>query len=301
MRYKLLIFGFLSSIAIMILIVVYALSASQQILVSFEQGEKHFKDITTAATEVSSYAKKAEGHLFLYLVLHRKTDKERFPERIASLHGQISILDAKIKNPEAEAILKKIKKNTGGLLPAGNALISDHDKTLKKGGEFNLDAYWEEIFKLHENFLAVRKNAVELAEFEIRSEDKLKSSIFENTARLRLFLLLLIILITGFTLYLGYVLNRMITTLNKEIASRKEAEGILQEERNKLIEALDQVKVLSGLIPICSSCKKVRDDKGYWNKIESYLRNHSELEFTHGICPECAKKIYSDFYREREE
>ena len=91
----------------------------------------------------------------------------------------------------------------------------------------------------------------------------------------------------------------MINRLNKEIANRKEAEEVLQEERNKLREALAQVNVLSGLIPICSSCKKVRDDKGYWNKIESYIRSHSELEFTHGICPECAKKMYSDFYKEK--
>jgi hypothetical protein len=140
---------------------------------------------------------------------------------------------------------------------------------------------------------------VELAEFEIKSEDELKSSVFENAARLRFFLLLLMILIAGLTVYLGYALSRMINTLNKEIANRKETEEILQEERNKLREALDQVNVLSGLIPICSSCKKVRDDKGYWNKIDSYLQSHSELEFTHGICPECAREMYSDFFKEK--
>jgi len=70
------------------------------------------------------------------------------------------------------------------------------------------------------------------------------------------------------------------------------------KEREKLIaelrDALTEVVTLRGIIPICASCKKVRDDKGYWNQIESYIREHSEADFSHGICPECAKKLYPD-------
>ncbi len=70
------------------------------------------------------------------------------------------------------------------------------------------------------------------------------------------------------------------------------------EDREQLIlqlqKALTEVKQLSGLLPICASCKKIRDDKGYWNQIESYIRNHSEVEFSHGICPECMRKLYPD-------
>ena len=62
-----------------------------------------------------------------------------------------------------------------------------------------------------------------------------------------------------------------------------------------LKEALAKVKLLSGFLPICAVCKKIRDDKGYWNQIESYIRDHSEAEFSHGICPECAKKLYPDY------
>jgi hypothetical protein len=61
-------------------------------------------------------------------------------------------------------------------------------------------------------------------------------------------------------------------------------------------KALDEVKVLSGFLPICSSCKKIRDDKGYWNQIETYIHAHSEAQFTHGICPPCSKKLYPDLY-----
>lgn len=71
------------------------------------------------------------------------------------------------------------------------------------------------------------------------------------------------------------------------------------QDREQLIEelqeAISKIRTLSGLLPICASCKKIRDDKGYWNQIESYIRNHSEADFSHCICPECAKELYPDF------
>ena len=53
--------------------------------------------------------------------------------------------------------------------------------------------------------------------------------------------------------------------------------------------------MLSGLLPICAACKNVRDDRGYWNRIEVYIREHSEAEFTHGLCPACLRKLYPEF------
>ena len=55
------------------------------------------------------------------------------------------------------------------------------------------------------------------------------------------------------------------------------------------------MRQLSGLLPICASCKKVREDSGYWTQIEAYVQDHSEAEFSHGICPECEKKLYPEF------
>lgn len=73
-----------------------------------------------------------------------------------------------------------------------------------------------------------------------------------------------------------------------------------QAEREALLfelqAALEKVKLLSGFLPICASCKKIRDDSGYWQQIESYIRDHSEAEFSHGICPDCARKLYPDYY-----
>ena len=63
-------------------------------------------------------------------------------------------------------------------------------------------------------------------------------------------------------------------------------------ERNKLKDALTKVKTLSGLLPICARCKKIRDDEGYWNQIESYIEKHTEAQFSHGICEECFDELY---------
>ena len=84
--------------------------------------------------------------------------------------------------------------------------------------------------------------------------------------------------------------------LQREIIVRKKAESDLQR-------ALDDVKTLEGLLPICASCNKIRDDKGYWNQLEVYIEDHSDALFSHGICPDCAKKLYgeSSWYKKMEE
>ena len=72
------------------------------------------------------------------------------------------------------------------------------------------------------------------------------------------------------------------------------AKAKLEGTIGQLQEVMGQVKKLSGMLPICASCKKVRDDTGYWQQIEEYIRDHSEADFTHGICPECANKLYPE-------
>jgi hypothetical protein len=79
---------------------------------------------------------------------------------------------------------------------------------------------------------------------------------------------------------------------------------LLSEKESKVEElekALREITTLRGILPICASCKKIRDDKGYWNQIESYIRDHSEAEFSHGICPPCAENLYPDLYTETPE
>jgi len=63
-------------------------------------------------------------------------------------------------------------------------------------------------------------------------------------------------------------------------------------EKKQLEKAFDEIRILKGMVPICSSCKKIRDDKGFWTQIESYIKTNSDVEFSHGICPDCATKLF---------
>ncbi|OQX96423.1 hypothetical protein B6I21_01060 [candidate division KSB1 bacterium 4572_119] len=80
----------------------------------------------------------------------------------------------------------------------------------------------------------------------------------------------------------------------RDITERKKVEEEMRTLVVELQEALDKVKILSGFLPICSSCKRIRDDKGYWNQIEKYIKDHSEAEFSHSLCPECITELYPD-------
>jgi hypothetical protein len=115
------------------------------------------------------------------------------------------------------------------------------------------------------------------------------------------------ILLLWFALFGGFVsdIRRRLQIKNAETRKAHEAIQIEMEERrraqlekDKLIvelqQALQKVKTLSGLLPICTCCKKIRDDEGYWKQIESYISEHSEVDFSHSICPECAAKLYPD-------
>ena len=82
-----------------------------------------------------------------------------------------------------------------------------------------------------------------------------------------------------------------------DVTERVKAEEELKKLNSELQASLAKVKLLRGLLPICASCKKIRDDTGYWNQVETYVADHSEAEFSHGICPECAARLYPGFYK----
>ena len=85
--------------------------------------------------------------------------------------------------------------------------------------------------------------------------------------------------------------------VSEDITEQKQAEDALEEERRRLQQALDEVRTLRGIVPICANCKKIRDDKGYWNQVEKYVSDHTEAKFSHGICPDCVKVLYPDLYK----
>ncbi|MDD5765631.1 MAG: histidine kinase N-terminal 7TM domain-containing protein [Candidatus Marinimicrobia bacterium] len=126
-----------------------------------------------------------------------------------------------------------------------------------------------------DNFLLAEKNAqieIELDDIESHHKFELRLSIIRDR----------------FDKIIGKIL------VLRDITEQKK----IQEEREKLVrklqEAKNQVKMLSGLLPICTNCKKIRDDQGYWHNVEEYIQKHSEADFTHGICPDCMEKYYPE-------
>jgi PAS domain S-box-containing protein len=83
--------------------------------------------------------------------------------------------------------------------------------------------------------------------------------------------------------------------VNQDITDESRRDREREDLIRKLEEAMANVRTLKGLLPICASCKKIRDDEGYWNQIEDYVREHADVRFSHGICPECAARIYPEY------
>jgi hypothetical protein len=86
----------------------------------------------------------------------------------------------------------------------------------------------------------------------------------------------------------------MYGSILRDITDRKMVEVEREQLIAELTDALAQIKTLKGLLPICSSCKKIRDDMGYWNTLELYIMEHTDAEFTHGICPDCIRKFFPE-------
>jgi hypothetical protein len=142
-----------------------------------------------------------------------------------------------------------------------------------------------------ETYVPLMKDGLFLGAFEIYYDITEKKQDLER--------LLLISFVIVAVLALGVLLTSVVNFVkeNTMVTERNRA----QEERERLIVelqgALAEVKTLSGLLPICASCKKIRDDQGYWNQIEDYVSGHSKATFSHGICPDCAKKLYPEYYK----
>lgn len=116
--------------------------------------------------------------------------------------------------------------------------------------------------------------------------------------------LIINLILCGWITAVVIVLTTLTINAYQRITQRQQDEIVAQHRelvtQNAALEtALAEVKKLSGLLPICASCKKIRDDKGYWRQIESYIRDHSEADFSHGICPDCARRLYPDLVNKK--
>ncbi len=101
------------------------------------------------------------------------------------------------------------------------------------------------------------------------------------------------IILLGLSYMNSMITEKALVTTQEELKKNIMLNEMLEK---KVERRTSELKILRGYLPICSSCKKIRDDKGCWSRLESYIRDHSEADFSHGICPDCAKKLYPDFY-----
>jgi PAS domain S-box-containing protein len=89
--------------------------------------------------------------------------------------------------------------------------------------------------------------------------------------------------------------RKVLYSIIHDISEKKQLESEKERLNASLETAIEEIKTLKGILPICASCKKIRNDKGYWEQIEAYISDHSDAEFSHSICPDCIKKLYPDF------
>ncbi len=150
-----------------------------------------------------------------------------------------------------------------------------------------LDLIDEEDPRIHPRNTCIHKGYRSVALIPIRTNREIVGLLQLNNRKNDCFTLEMIHFFEGIGASIGVALMR------------KQAEEERESLINELQTAMDGIRTLEGLLPICASCKKIRDDSGYWNQIEAYIRDHSEAEFSHSICPECIDKLYGheDWYK----
>lgn len=95
----------------------------------------------------------------------------------------------------------------------------------------------------------------------------------------------------------AYVTSSLAFRRDRLLSEVMSANRDLHQKNEDLQNALSEIKTLKGILSICSSCKKIRDDQGHWNQMESYIHAHTEAEFSHGLCPECVEKLYPELHK----
>lgn len=212
-----LISGFIIISLISGLVGILGLYANSQIVTSFEKGEEHIGIILEASNEVSSYAQRSQSHAMLFLTLHNETDRKKTYQRIASLHEQTAILDLKIKNPDAIAILNRTKSQTKELQSTIELLFKIYEEELHKNGSFDLSDHEVSIIKLYEISSNIRQNGLDLAKMEVELQIDHNSRSKEEASRFYK----LIIIISGTAviigLFIGLIFERMISKPIQEL------------------------------------------------------------------------------------
>ena len=187
--------------------------------------------------------------------------------------------------------------------PEGKHLFVDFVNTVKKDKQGFVPYMWQ--WKDDPNRIVNKLSYVKLFEpwgwivgtgIYLDDVEREIAAVTRTFTAISLVILGLVILLSAYIINQGLKTTRMRIKAEEDLKRHHDQLEITVIKRTAELEkALSEVKQLSGLLPICASCKKIRDSQGYWNQIESYIREHSEAEFTHSICEECAEELYPGF------
>jgi hypothetical protein len=236
-------------------------------------------------------------------------------ETIARTYYNIGILYLRMgridlaKEYATKALEQGEKNLSPGTLSMGYELLSN---VYAKVGEYK--KAWEYDKKYRETYITAlnAKNEHKIADIQIKYENEKKEREIAELSRARDFeakearreSLLKNLFITAFIIFFAlsaiiyFLYKNRLTALKELHTAHRDLHKIhsdLLNAHKDLQDASAKIKVLKGLIPICCNCKKIRNDQGYWEQIESYLSQHTEADFSHGICPDCMKELYPDY------
>jgi signal transduction histidine kinase len=194
-RHRLL-FLYLGMTALIIMMGVYTIYSTASILKNLESGGAQYRAITQAANEASSYAKRTQGHLMLYLTLGDQVDKDKFYNRHAALLEQVNLLQSAIMDPDVKEHLDPIRVQTNNLLLVGQSLLDAYDNNPRVNGTFDFQANAQAIRQLDQVAANIRQQGVDLANHEINLQDAVvQKSIQQNNNFKRNIITLIIIVI----------------------------------------------------------------------------------------------------------
>lgn len=134
-------------------------------------------------------------------------------------------------------------------------------------------------------------------EIEVLKKEKVISALKIEKQR---YSLVILVSSLGFLVTLLLILGAYSKKIRQHRALLERANNELARINRELQERMNEVKALSGLLPICAQCKKIRDDAGYWTQLEGYISEHSEATFSHGICPDCTELLYPELIETRQ-
>lgn len=198
--------------------------ANKLVVDSFETGEEHFGAIIEASNEVSSYAKRAEGHAMLYLTLNNGSDKIKFSQRIASLREQISIIETNVSNPRAKEIAASMKIKTDELQSTGESLFKEHDNELNSSGKFEFENHEKSIRRLDDVGAEIRRDGLDLAKLELELQQAMNNDAKSHADFIQNIVFLIGMIAVIGSLILGYGISKNIA--NPVMKLRDAAENI---------------------------------------------------------------------------